>query len=736
MKTNIAFIIKTLLLILCFLLLTVYFSFAQNNKISLRFTSFFVDEKIGDFDAYFIKIIKDPSFQSENATLIETELSKIVHFNLKKTWGQPLDASSKSKDEAGTIYIRGMVTRADVKKVEHFTTDEYVFNTNVTIEIFDLVTGEVFYTRTLTGQVFEEHVKTKAMEENRISSIFKECLNGTIKALIKRIGEEYVPGIIEGIVLKLNEDKSIVIDLGKNNGIYQGMTFYLYDNSTPDPVGLLKTGKPQEKFSIANMVIEPPNKPQRGWKVKSYGVNKLIKQKGQSSYMVTNFSVAAPENLPQDFKVDNQSLGQWLHDGLSKKTDLFLLAPLLVELSEDGLISMQQALWDAQTKFSLFSGISRSKTIGNRAFPDVMIRGLITHASIQSFSTPAADNKILEVAVSIEFYNRKTREFLYCCQHSGRKVEKIVKQDGKVYRDLNIETSFRDLCEHVINETCAKIDQEYKPIEKNGSIVELKSSEIFNVKLNHQAAKGEIYNLIRPADKIKAINGQFLGNLWLYYGIAKIINTINNNIYEAEILVSDGKTKIKEQDILVAEGNSEILSTGKLLQVKSFIMQGKVLNEYQFSSNKLKEWLHNALLSTGKYRILPPDFRQSQADNAEVALASGQFQMADTGEIIYQGIQQPDILVSGRLGLLDVATEVGDFKDILTLRSGVEVTFTDPNGNVLFSKKLAGSRELKQIKARGEVQIGTNDLNPEFDSLTKNTINELVQKIANVYEAE
>ena len=86
--------------------------------------------------------------------------------------------------------------------------------------------------------------------------------------------------------------------------------------------------------------------------------------------------------------------------------------------------------------------------------------------------------------------------------------------------------------------------------------------------------------------------------------------------------------------------------------------------------------------------------------------------------------------------MIDITREAGEFKDIVTLRSGVEINFTDINGGLLFTKKLAGSRELEQIKSRGEIQIGTQDLSPEFDSLIKNTITELVKQISTAFVPE
>jgi hypothetical protein len=67
------------------------------------------------------------------------------------------------------------------------------------------------------------------------------------------------------------------------------------------------------------------------------------------------------------------------------------------------------------------------------------------------------------------------------------------------------------------------------------------------------------------------------------------------------------------------------------------------------------------------------------------------------------------------------------------LRTGLEITITNADGDTLLTKKLAGSRKLEQIKSKGEVAIGVRDLSPEFDGLTLNTIRELVARLADEY---
>ena len=710
---------------------------AQSTEVIVecRFTSFFA-EKSSDFDPVFNRFTDSDDFKAFTSKWVEEAFIPIEHFNFK-----PLTQSISQIDdiatkvEPNTLFIRGIVSRADVKKVEHFSTDEFVFSTNASIEFFDLVSGEVFYTRTLTGQVFVEKPKETGIPDDEKRVIFEKCLKGTISELARLIGEDYSPGVLEGNIIKVLDDETVIIDLGLDDGLYQGMSFYYYNKPGSPPSGLLKTEKPQQKFTSSRIIISQDSSLRKGMIVKSFGVNKLSNQKGITRYMVAEFSAANPEDLDPDFKVDSQSLGQWLHDGLSGNSDLFMLAPLLANLDSSGKVSIQNALQDAQLNYSIFGGLAQSAAMGNRGFPDVLVKGVITHAGIQTYITPGAENKVLEVGISVEFYDRKTRDYIYSCQNSKRKVEKVSIKDGKVYRNLKFESSFRDLCKDLIRETTEKISAEYHPLSLVGNVVSVESDKLFEVSFNREGAqKGDLFNLSKKKEEIKDLEGESLGNFTSAIGIAKLTEPLGKNGFKAQVLVSDGINLVEKGNILSAEGRNDQLISGGLNQVIGWRAEGKIDEGYEYSTRQLTEWLHDALLTTGGFRLLPPNFREGSMGIVEVGMALGQFEMRDQKDIIYQGVRVPEILISGRLGLAEYSRKKGEFKDKLNLTVGVQVTFTDVAGDTLFTKKLAGKREIEQVKSRGETVVGTEDLSPEFDDLTHNTIINLVRKIAEEYK--
>ena len=381
---------KKYILSLLFLFILICIVTGQGQeKITSRFTSFYLGGSYSDFEPNFLKYMKSEKCKSELTAWIQNALSKVPQLSFIPT---PQDASGSQsfsvKTDPNTLFIRGVISRADFKKVQHFSIDEYVFSTNVTLEFFDLASGEVFYTRTLTGQGFHDKPRGKKLYEVEKRDFLKASLKQTVAGLVKKIAEEYKPAVMQGKIVKIIDSSSVVIDLGLANGLYQGMTFKLYETAGSAATGVITISAPQKRLSKAKITLNQGKFPARGWIVKNYGVNRLTKQKSQTRFIVANFSLGDPSGLCPEFNIDTQSLGQWLHDGLSVHSGLFMLAPLLVRIDEKGKVATNEALWDAQVNYTLAGGLSQSAVIGQRAFPDVMILGLITHASVQRYLTP------------------------------------------------------------------------------------------------------------------------------------------------------------------------------------------------------------------------------------------------------------------------------------------------------------------------------------------------------------
>ncbi len=711
-------------------------SFSTEAEVCSYFTGFFIGSSSSEFDKTFNTLKNDPGFNDDLLKWTQDALGSIPQLNFRALdLRTTRTGSDKIKTGPNTLFIRGFISRADIKEIESFSITEFVFTTTVTLEFFNLVTGEVFYTRSFSGQGPLEAAKATGLSEERKKESFRKCVDVTVKAIVKHIGENYKPGIIEGNIVSVLDSVNVVLDIGRLNGLYQGMTFYVFNGKSDLSCGILKTGNPQNRICMASILFTDGLKPERGWHVKSFGTNVFVKHKNFTRYMVAGFSAANPDDFDPDFKVDEQTLGQWLHDGLSQKTDFFMLAPLLVSLDSSDNLEMQEAMYEAQVNFAVSGGASQSKITGKRVFPDIMIKGIITHANVQNYSTYGADNKIVSIGVSIEMYDRKTRDFIFSCRHSGKKVEKIVMNENKIYRNVDLYGTFRDLCKSVILEACEKTAAEYRPYAFQGEVQKVVTDNEINVRFSTNSAnKGDLFNVIKLTDRIKGLDGGELGRLWHTYGISRLIERKNDNTFVAKIVVSDGATPVEEGDILRIEGKNEKTIAGKLYQVAGWEKKGDVTREYEYSLPLLSEWLHDALLEEGKYRLLPPDFRMGEMGTAEAALTSGEFKRIDQREIIFQGTRDPEILIYGRLGLARVSKKSRAAKDIVELVAGVQISFVDLSGDTLYTGKLAGTRELEQIQERGKVMIGSENLTSDFNSLTRNTINELVKKTGEEYK--
>jgi len=707
---------------------------SQETAIETRFSGFYMGGAAPDFHPDYRALIQDGRLEAEATRWAEEALTAVAHFNFTPLERENLRlVKPDTKVGPNVIFIRGLVSRADIKTVERWKTDVHVFLVTVTLEFFDLASGEVFYTRTLAGQSPAETAKGVRLSPEKISLYFRECLKGTILELVKRTAEYYQPGLLQGRVVSVLDSASLVINLGRVQGIYKGMTLYFYgDDSTAQPAGMLKAETPQENLSLVKVIILQGEAPRRETAVKSFGANRLARQKDQTRYMVAGFPVISQYVSPE-FKVDPQSLGQWLHDGLSEKSDLFMLAPLLAKLDSLGNLQVEEALFYAQETYSIFGNLAQSAALGNRAYPDILIKGAVSFAEIQPYQTPGAENLILKAGVSIQFYDRKTREFLYACQHEGFRVEKLVRDGDNVLRKPDLDAGFRTLCERVISEAAAKIAENYRPRVLQGKVTEILPDQTLNVVMEEPGANiGDAFDMLQVVEQVQDLDGKELGPLYKTYAIARLTGNAGENRFTAAVLVSDGQTPVQAGDLLRAEGKRAGEASGPLHQVSGWEIRGKVIApEYRPPAGAvMMGWLFDALLSANKIRLLPPDFLREDFDMAEGGLRGGYFEPRDQGEIMLEDSRVAEISILGRLGHLDVQRKTTPFRNELKLIAGVEVAFTNAAGDTLLPpKQLALSKEEEQTKdtRSGEIVKGPIELSPEFDDLIREVISKLVE---------
>jgi hypothetical protein len=323
--------------------------------------------------------------------------------------------------------------------------------------------------------------------------------------------------------------------------------------------------------------------------------------------------------------------------------------------------------------------------------------------------------------VSVELYERRTRDFVFGCQHSGRSREKIVVKDGAVLRDVDVQAAFRDLTKKVIGEACDKVAAGYLPQPTQGEVVEVAADGSLTVEFAQGAIGiGDMFNVIHPGDKVRGIDGKEIERLWRHYAIARVTARAGKSRYTTTVVATDGTLTPSKGDILRIEGRGKGAAAGKLFRVGGVVAQGSLSPECTYSPSLMTEWLHNGLLGTGAFRLLPPNYRQDDMTRVELALISGDFQRTDAREVVYNGDPKADVLVTGRLGMTKVARDSRVAKIKATLSAGFEVTFTDAaTGTVLFTKKLAGENSVDQVIDGGQMTFGADDLTSDLNALTR-----------------
>jgi len=287
----------------------------------------------------------------------------------------------------------------------------------------------------------------------------------------------------------------------------------------------------------------------------------------------------------------------------------------------------------------------------------------------------------------------------------------------------------------VIGEACDKAAASYQPEPTQGEVVDVGSDGALSVEFAQGAVgSGDLFNVIQLGDKVRGADGRELERLWKPYGIARIASRAGRTRFVAALVATDGATSPRKGDILRIEGRNKSTPGGKRFRVGGFTAKGTIDPEYTYSTSLMTEWLHNGLLSTGSFRLLPPNYRQDDMTRVELALISGDFQRTDPREVVYAGDPKADVLVTGRLGMAKVERQSKVAKDKVTLSAGVEVTCADAaTGTVRFTKKLAGENSVNQIVEGGQMVFGAQDLSADLNALTKGIVESLSGKCAEEY---
>jgi hypothetical protein len=202
--------------------------------------------------------------------------------------------------------------------------------------------------------------------------------------------------------------------------------------------------------------------------------------------------------------------------------------------------------------------------------------------------------------------------------------------------------------------------------------------------------------------------------------------------------VSDGSTKPAKGDRLVVP--ETLTGNVPCARLESFEIKGeKVTEPYEPDTDMVLAWLQRELAASGRFMMLPPASQQAAFDEADVTLASGEFKLGDTNELLSPTFPQPDVLVKARLGLVRLTRTPRTYKNELKFEVGMELQFFNTDGSEYLlpsgKNRIGGITDLEmdQVLDQGRVVQGVPD--EEFQQVFNECLALWMKKLTGELEA-
>ena len=660
---------SSLLLLLCLLpVLSTALTAAAQEKPEIVVTKIFIGDGSEIDDDFLVNGGKDLA-ASESVRLVSL-LKALPQYNVHDSFIENPATSVGSLSKKGNrVYVRGIISRADVSRKKFFGDVElWTFSIGLSLEFFDIQSGQVYYSRSLTSRVPVE-TATEIDAGYRHDS-FAEALSAGLDHLVGQIGKDYLPSSASASVIIAESEDMVFIDGGSTLGFYPGLVVQLRSEQGN---WMLKLTDCEEKFSRARIQASSGGGlPPLGASIRVDGLNSSSANGGQR-LAVSGVTTVNPASLDPAFDVDNATMGQWLHDALAESAALPLLPPLLADGS-GSTNALKAAFFDAQAAFSVFGDVKQSEIIGNRAFPDLLVRAVITHAINYKSQRLGYTGNTLTLGVALEIYDRRTRETLFSVSHEGKQLEK----QNESYRQTDLVGAWRDLAKRTLRETAELVVQQFKPGTKPVVVSKLESDGTLRLVEGGELAQGLSLQLARPEREISDAAGNSLGSWKRVYGIVEIVEGTAKGA-RAKITLSDGSTKPAKGDLLlVPETPGQAAPRARLAELT--VGGPKVENGYDPDHDMVLAWLQRELAGSGMFMMLPPASQQKAFDAADVALAGGEFKLADMGELLSPTFPEPEYLIDARLGLARWTKETKTYRSKLEFTTGMELSFRNADG--------------------------------------------------------
>jgi len=561
------------------------------------------------------------------------------------------------------VYVRGVITRADIRQTRLFAGLElWTFTVGLRLECFDIRSGQVWFGQDATVRLPVESAGAPAPAERR--RFFSEAFQAALDHAVRRTGANYRPGSLEAVVTGNTADSLWVLDRGSRHGLVPGAAAQLEQN---DAQWLLRVVDVQAAYSLARLVASSSVAPvPTGAVMRFPGVNSLLALDGPP---VAVAGAALPSGgLDSSFDVDAGTLGQWLHDGLVDTRAFNLLPPLLCG-SDGGASELAAAFFRAQAVFSATGDVRQREVVGHRSLPQALARLSLTHAERTRSTRLGYEAQELRLGLLLDIYDRRTHEVLLSCTHEGLRVEKQHER----YRQVDLVNAWRELARATVQELSAQAAREWKPQPRELVLRKVEAGGLLRVDPLLQL--GERGELLRPVEALKDRAGKSLGHRLRQYGVAQAEGSD-----AVRVMVGDGSTQPVAGDVLRLAGRPG-RPNARIRRVE--IGGEKVVAEWRPAPLRVTLWTQEALGASGRYNLLAPTELEAEVAAAEVALAGGEFSAVRLDEVLLADPPQAQVLVDVRVGLGRWERKATPYKAELSFITGVELSFYTAQGEAL-----------------------------------------------------
>ena len=676
---------------------------------------------------------------------IQKLLLKYYDSNLVESRLTNMDENISKKQKY--VYLKANVSK--VNKVEFIVGGELDFSTKKTkekkganlkqigvketiltvtagIEIYNLSTGELYYTNVYT---FGSKIKRdlgKPLTEKEILDIYKKDLMALFAQLIDQTSKEYNPSIVEATIVKKLKKNTFIIDKGSEDGFITGKT--VSGENKDNNFDIIESSP-----KVALIKLFSDNKSDfLNQKVKLFG-NK-VQDLNKPKVLVNEVDFIESYMFDENLIYDKGTITQWFKDYLSTYCNLFIVP------------SDPRAINNFQEEVSLH-GATSSKTLLKKLIkPDYIIYPKIIYAynvNAEGQIEAGIETWIstLEALLEIQLIDfntgiiLKTKRFKTFRDQEQSDISKVSMNE--LFPGL-IKDGIITMCEQLAEElTVSKVEAEIQKGKKN--MHEIK----YNI--GSDLKNGEILKAYRKNIKVENTEGDFIGYLEEYIGDVRVVEE-NGKIYVTAYMPW---TEIKPKDIIRGYSSSAQISenlismkmklneTDNILYPRVFT-KTKAENQKAIPANLVLSNYYYAASNNKSFTPILDNENQKFLEALKELLNRGYYARSkknssnDTSIKYYVDIKSTiydknnvhesriDLKYASRIRLFD-PNHLDEF--LYKSTKGIERTIGDSKS----SKRKDKKRAKKNVIMKG---MSDKDINREFFDANLNTFNQAIDDLS------